>query len=476
MKCWQSAALAGCVLAYSANVFAVEYDIHAETYAQAYQARGPYGAPIISARRLTQILTFSTSHQFDDGRGPTVLFRFRLRFDGQFGDNCGGASGRCLDETNFDRTSDWVQGYARRSVDIPYAYLAVNGLAKGRVDFRLGRMMTTDVLGFFLHDGALTRFNVLPWLSLEAYGGLEVRGGFPLSDSRFERDGAARADRGAWDPSVAPWIADRPYAPIVALALEGRALGQYFARATYRRVWSREGVAEEKLGASVDAAPLVSLRLSGRAVFSVPQRLLSVLGISAEWRQARSLWSLRAGIERLRPSFDQTTIWNAFWMDPIDEARGVATVQLHPTTHITVTGLGRRYALSEAGPSANAASVVDQYTVGATGALTLQKPSWEFTVRGTAEGGSLAARGGVDVQTSFQPWRDRVLLNASISLWTNSEPLRAQRNGTSVAIVGGGVLRLTPFARLHVDAELDSNPMVGQRFRVMSSLVLSAQP
>lgn len=476
MNRWQSATIGCALIAYAPSVFAVEYDLHAETYAQAYQARGPFGAPVISARRLTQILTFSTSHSFEDGRGPTVLFRFRLRFDGEFGDNCGGASGRCLEEANFDRRSDWVQGFARRSVDVPYAYLAVQGLAKGRVDFRLGRMMTTDVLGFFLHDGGFVTVNLAPWFAVQAYGGLEVRGGFPLSDSRFERDGAARADRGAWDSTIAPWIADRPYAPVAAIAIEAKELGRYFARATYRRVFTSEGIAEEKVAASADATPHPEWRFSGRAVFSVPQRLLSVLGVSAEWHQLRSLWMIRAGIERLRPSFDQSTIWNSFWMDPVDEARGVASVQLHPTIQCTVTALARRYALSETGPSTHGTPVYDQYTVGGTGSFTLQKPSWEFTVRGTAEGGSLAARGGVELTTAIQPWRDRVQLNASVSLWTNSEPQRPLRNGMSVAVVGGGVVRLTPFARLHVDAEVDNNPMVGNRFRVMSTLVLSAQP
>ncbi len=454
---------------------AVEYDLTAETFAQAYQARGPYGAPVISARRLTQILSFSTSHRFDEGRGATVLFRFRLRFDGEFGDNCGGATGRCLEESNADRRTDWVPGFSRRSVDVPYAYVAINGLGKGRVDMMLGRIMTTDVLGFFLHDGGMLQVHLAPWILLQTYGGLEVRGGFPLSDSRFERDGATRADRGAWDGSRAPWIADRRYAPVVSMSIQAHQLGRYFARATYRRVQTSDGIAEEKLGASVDATPTAAIRLSGRAVFSVPQRQLSTLEVAADWRYSSRLL-LRLQLQRMRPTFDQTTIWNSFWMDPIDEARVVSALRLQPSMQITLNALARRYALSELGPSTNAATAVDQYTVGATGALSVQKPSWELCLRGTAEGGSVAARGGVDFTVAVQPWRDWLLLNASVSLWTNSEPLRPSRSGTSVALVGGTVVRLTPFARLHVDGELDSNPLVGQRFRVMSTLVLSAQP
>ncbi len=50
----------------------------------------------------------------------------------------------------------------------------------------------SDVLGWWSFDGALLRVTTPYYVQLEAYGGLEQRGGLPLSTSRFERQGIWR--------------------------------------------------------------------------------------------------------------------------------------------------------------------------------------------------------------------------------------------------------------------------------------------
>lgn len=454
---------------------AIEYDVNAESYAQAYQIRGPWGGPVLSARRFTQTLTLSLSHAFAD-RGPVLALRVRLRFDGEFGDSCGGAAARCLEETARERRTDFVPGYERRTVDLPYAYLDVSNLARGLFDLRVGRVVHSDVLGYFAYDGARLRAMLGSVATLEAYGGLEVRGGFSLSNARFERDGVFRADRSSWDNSLAPFVADRAYAPVFSASIETPRGLPAFARATYRRVWTRDGVSEERVGAAVDAQLHPRVRVDGRAAFSWIHRAFSVLGASVTYDHALRTFSLEASVERIRPTWDPSSIWASIWADAIDDARMRATIRPDDRWAISGAIYGRRYSLAESGASTNAASVSDSFNGGATVSLLRDTPSWDFGLRALGEGGATGARGGVDVDAALEPWGDRVRFDGRVSLWGNLDSLRPERSGPSLALVGGAAAKIGPIARLHIDGEYDLNAVAGHRFRAMATLSIGARP
>ncbi len=466
---------ASCVSLVSLSAGAIEYDVHAESFAQAYQVRGPFGTPVLSTRRFTQTLTLAVTHSFGE-RAPSLALRVRLRFDGEFGDSCGGLAGRCLEETTRERRTDFVPGFERRSVDLPYAYFDASNLFRGLLDVRVGRVLSSDVLGFFAFDGARARAYLGRFATVEVYGGLEVRGGFALSNARFERDGVLRLDRSAWEPSLAPFVTDSKHAPVVAVAIETAPWLPAFARATYRRVWTADGTSEERLGAAIDAQLHPRVRLEGRAAYSLPHRAFSVLGGSVRYENRMAGLSVDAGFERVRPTFDPSSIWASIWADSVDEARLRVASRARGPWMISAIAHGRRYAQAESGPSTNAPSSGDRWHGGATFSFVYDGTAWDLGARAVGEVGAVGARGGVDVDAAFEPWAGRLRFDGRASLWGNYDASRPERSGPTLALVAGAAAKLGPIAWLHVDGEYDANAIVGHRARVQATLVIGAQP
>jgi hypothetical protein len=470
-----SRAIFSIVLVCGASARAIEYAVDAQTVAQAYQVRAPFGGPVLSARRVTQTIGLSVAHAFG-ARGPRFSLRARLRIDGDFGDACGGAAARCLEETARERRTDFSPGFERRSIDVPFAYVDVSGLWGGAVDARAGRVMTADVLGFSLFDGARVRARFGAALTAEALVGLEVRRGFALSNGRFERDGVLRLDRAGWEPSLAPWVSDAIPAPLVGVAIETPEGLPAFARAVYRRVWTAEGVSEERAGASADAALHPWVRVRGTSAYSIPHRAFSVLGASVTVARPLAAWSVEGAIERVRPTFDPGSIWASLWADGTDEARARASLRAHERLALSVSAWGRRHALSESGPSRGAAWARDLYSAGCAWTAAYDAPAWDLGARAQVEAGSSGERGGLDVDGAIEPWGDRVRLDGRASLWWQRDAIRADRSGLSLSVVGGAATRLGALAWVHLDGEYDRNAIVGDRFRVSATLAVGASP
>ncbi|MDP3278106.1 MAG: hypothetical protein Q8Q09_23170 [Deltaproteobacteria bacterium] len=463
-------------LTWSKRASAVEYDIDTQTLAQAWQWRSPWGGPVISRRTLNELVTVSLVHR-GGPRDPVARLHFRLRFDNDFGDACDGIASRCLEETAPERRTDYVPGLVRRSIDLPYAYLDVSNLLRGALEARVGRMVHVDALGFFAFDGARLRVALGSYAIAEVYAGLEVRNGFALSSGRFERDGVSRADRSSWPLSLAPSVKQNLYAPVVAAALETPAFLQTFARATYRRVWTSEGIAEEKLGASVESSVHPLVQLSGRTVYSLPQRQLSELRASVSVRTERNSLRAEAQIQRIRPSFDLTAIWSAFWVDAVDEGSLTLIAVPSPSLSLRTWINARRYATAEGGPSLGAASTADSWLGGGgTSVSYFPRRSLQLELRAQGEGAAFAARGGLDAQVLFAPWGQRLLFDARASLWANHDPSRIARSGAFSSLVAGASLALGPGVRLHADVQHDHSASVGHRIRVGLSLVIGVQP
>ncbi len=462
-------------LLWSKTVRAVEFAVEAHTAAQAYQIRSPVGGPVLSARRVTQTLGLSATHAFGR-RGPRFTLRARLRIDGDFGDACGGSAARCLEETTRERRTDFVPGFERRSVDLPYAYVELAGLWDGGLDVRVGRVMVSDVLGFFLFDGAKARARLGDVVVAEALAGLEVRRGFGLSNGRFERDGVLRLDRSGWEPGLAPYVSDAVPAPMVAVALETPAGLPAFARAVYRRVWSVDGVSEERVGAAVDASVHPWVRLRGAAAYSLPHRAFSVLGGSVSVSKPFAPWSLEGSLERLRPTWDPSSIWAALWADGTDEARVRGGLRLGERLALSAAYWARRHALSESGPSRGASWATDLFSAGGSLSMGMDAAAWDFGARVQAESGSAGARAGVDLDGAISPWGERLRLDGRASLWWQRDAIRADRSGLSLSLVAGAATQLGALAWLHVDGEYDRNAIVGDRFRVSATLAVGATP
>jgi hypothetical protein len=258
------------LFAWCSDARAADIDVQSDTSAQFYDVRSPTGETILNRRRLTSTLSVSGFDLIDrplsDPSAPQLLLRARVRYDGDYG-----ANGGETDVTNFGRL---VPGFNPQQVDLMYGYVEGRRFLKGLVGFKIGRQYVTDVLGWYSFDGGEVRLTLPFNLAVEGYGGLEQRGGFPLSTSRFESDGVWRGNRAGYDPSLYPAFQQNDVAPVVAAAVEATGVTWLHARLTYRRVldtgasntsefasglytpatYSGTRISSEKLGYSIDAA------------------------------------------------------------------------------------------------------------------------------------------------------------------------------------------------------------------------------
>lgn len=445
---------------------AVDVEMRAETLTQGYQVRGLSGAPVLSMRRLTQTLSLAGAAPPSDRHGVRVTFRAQLRIDSDFGSACDPGTDRCLDELNLARSTDFSPLFARRALDLPFAWVDVENLGRGRADLRLGRQLVVDAMGFLLLDGARARLHLGPSAVLEAYGGLEARGGFPLTNGRYERDGLTRVDRAGWDPTLAPQVLDRAMAGVAGVAMEAVVSGRLRARAGWRRVWNDDGVSEEKAAAEVSLTLSTSTRILAEGVYAIPQRSVSAASLALEWVGPRG-HVFGAELARSRPVFDLAAVWSSFWVDPTDDLRVHAEFPLSASMRITAAGTVRRYALSESDPR-----VPDAWAVGGGLSWRYRRGRHELSASGRGEGGGPGWRAGVDA--TWRAWilRDRLRADFGASYWSVGDSLRPDRDLESFAFLAGLSLRLGRIATVSANVEDDVNRLVGHRIRAVAVLQL----
>ncbi len=448
---------------------AFDAEVRADTQAQAYQVRGPAGTPVLSLRRFTETLTLGAVERVD--HHVTWTLRARLRVDSDFGTACDPTTDRCLDELNRSRAAEFAPLAARRTLDLPFAYLEGSGLLRGTTTVRLGRQLVTDALGMFLFDGVRVRARLADVALVEVYGGLETRAGFPLSNGRYERDGIVRADRTGWDPTLAPQVRAPSLAGAVAASLETAGDGVLFARATYRRVWGADGIAEEKLGLSADLTPSDAWRVWAEAVHAIPQRSLASLALGVTHSHANGR-VLAFELSRWRPTFDLTAIWSSFWTDPVDDARARAELPLGGDWKLLLALTGRRYALSESASSPDGDALPDVWTVGGDAGLARRSLRTEASLRAHGEGGGLGARVGADLVARTWLSSLPVRLDGSLSAWWVDDALRPDRSLTSFAVVVGAMVRMGRVADVALNLEDDINRIVGHRLRAVAVVTL----
>ncbi len=462
-------ALALVTLAAPEPASAFDAEVHANTQAQAYQVRGPADATLLSLRRITQTLTLSAVER--TRRYGTWTVRARLRVDSDFGSSCDPTTDRCLDELNRSRAADFAPLFARRAIDLPWAYLEGDGVFGGTTNVRIGRQLVVDPLGFFLFDGARVRLRVADRVIFEAYGGLETRAGFPLSNGRYERDGLQRVDRTGWDPTLVSGVQDRALAGAVAAAIETAGDGPVFARATWRRVWSADGVAEEKLGASVDVTLSPAWRAYAEAVHSIPQQMVANLTLGAAFADARDR-SFGVELSRWRPTFDLTSVWASFWVDPSDDARLRVGLPLGRGWTLLASAFGRRYALSESPASPGSNALDDAWAGGGDAGVSLRRPRYEAALRAHGEGGEIGTRAGADLTGRMWLRWQVVRVDAGVSAWWVDDPLRPERSVASLGINAGALVRVGRVADLQLSFEDDVNRIVGHRLRAVALVTL----
>jgi len=370
---------------------AADFEVQAETAAQAYQVTSPWGDIVLDRRRLMQTLglsVYSLQGKYEPGR-PDFSVTMKLRLNADFGINENHAGEPAGSETSFDATGRrYVPGLEEAPLDLMYAYVEGRNLARGWLGFRLGRQYMSDVLGWWSFDGGLVRVTTPFFVQAELYGGLEQRGGFALSTGRFERNGIWRGSHAGFGSEAGqPSVTDYPSyqyaqpAPAFGIALASAGPQWVHGRASYRRVYNTGTSITQQFPSPADAGvaggyPAVrGTRISSDrlgyaadlnfsaagAPFRAP---LGVKGGFAYDLYANTMANAYGGIEAYLgqkatigadvdyylPTFDADSIWNWFTHGPNTTITGRAAVRFTRRFDVSAQG-GARLWTTEGDPA-----------------------------------------------------------------------------------------------------------------------------
>ncbi len=484
---------------------ALDAEVSANTAAQAYSLRSPFGDPILYRRRITQTLGLGVYKLIEDEKpgGPQLFVKLRMRFDADLGVD--------QSETGYSRGdagSRYVPGLREAPLDLMYGYVEGRNLAGGWLGFRLGRQYVTDALGWWSFDGGMVRIQA-PYVHVEAYGGFEQRAGLPLSIGRYERGGVWRGDRDAIkdSPDVYPMFQKAHLAPAFGAAIESAGPQWIHARVDYRRVYNTGEVvtssipdasgkfktidetrtSSERVGFAVDSTIGEVAAAKGGVIYDFYNQLFSAYYLNLDGFVGSKV-TVGAEFDYFRPTFDADSIWNWFTHSPVTTATGRVGVKATEEIDVAASGGVRWWETDDdpANPATlapeNAGRLLDQGTpadpeggkakklldvvANANGRYRWSKGV--ATVRGVLETGERGRREGVDLggERRFSGGLYGVSLRTSLFDWRDD--LRPDRSATSFGYVLGGAWRPSPKAEMMLEWEHNMNHLVGQRFRILA--------
>lgn len=481
----------------------LDAEITSETAAQFYEMRSPSGQTIIARRRLTTTLGIAAydlgASEADAPGAPTLTFRARLRYDADYGGSA--------EETAANRPDSLVPGFSRGPVDLMYGYIEGRRFFGGPLGFRLGRQYVTDSLGWWSFDGGLAKVTTPFYFAIEAYGGLEQRGGMPFSTSRYERDGIWRGDRTGYDrdPSLYPSFQANDVAPAIGAAVESAGLTWLHARLAYRRVYntgastvssfantraagsSYDGtrISQERVGYSIDATrSTLGGAKAGFAYDLYAKRLANVFA-SVDWFASPTV-TVSVDYDFYQPTFDGDSIWNFFLAMPMNDLGLRASWD--PTARLGVSASARARAFTlQTGPERGLAYASSPNSLAASNVYPTSSldpmGGGNVAARYRVGEGVVGARGAVDVHGSGSRFgldlyaertlETRYVLQARSGVWHWSDELRDDRDATNIGYVLGAGYKLFPRSLLLADFQHDMNRLAGQRFRAMLWLTVA---
>jgi hypothetical protein len=408
-----------------------------------------------------------------------------------------------------------------------YAYVEGRNLMNGWLGFRAGRQYVVDALGWWSFDGALARVTTPFFVQAELYGGLEQRGGLPLSTSRYERQGVWRGNHvGFGTAADQPSVTDYPSyqyaqaAPAFGFAVETNGPSWIHGRLSYRRVYntgtsvtqqfpdptggyrtvSGSRLSQERLGYALDLSRANLGAIKGGVTYDFyNQTVGSYYGGVEAYLGTRV--TVGADIDYFVPTFDADSIFNWFTKSPITSI--TARVWAAPTRRLDIAASGgvRLWVVdgdpSTWGPAQCLASGLcspgqeidpgtaksftrdeDNRAISTTiDALANVSGRYRFGtadlgLRGSMQAGARGHTGGADVTAEKRFDGGRYRTYGRVSLYDWSDPLRPDRDATSFGYVLGAGVRPVQSADLRLEWEHDMNRLVGQRFRIVALLNL----
>lgn len=487
------AILAGATITFAApDARAVDPEVTSDTAAQFYDVRSPTGQTVLMRRRVTTTLGVSAYDLYDsadDPNGPSLSFRARMRYDADYG-----GAGSETDPTN----AGVVPGFDRGPIDLMYGYVEGRRFLKGWLGFKLGRQYVVDSLGWWSFDGGQVKITTPYYFAAEVYGGLEQRGGMPLSTPRYERDGIWRGDRSNYDPSLYPSFQPNDVAPALGAALESAGFPWLHGRLTYRRVYNTGAsnvsqfanglrapstydgtrISQERIGYGFDGTLSEIGGLKGGMAYDLYNARFANVFASVDAFVHKRV-TVSVDYDYYQPTFDADSIWNFFMAMPMNDL-GVRAAW-DATNHLDFSAGARARAFSLQtenekldNPSSPNGLQDGNYfpksglDVMGGGNLAAR---WHFGegmvgARGAADFASNGHRLGLDFYGE-RTVETRFILSARTGVWQWDDNLRTDRDATSFQYVLGGGYKLWQRSKVFADFEHNINRIAGQRFRAM---------
>jgi hypothetical protein len=500
-----SGAVFGAIGLVSTSAVAVEPEVTSDSAAQQYDVRSPTGATVLDRTRFTSTLGVNLYDILGQDTlrrdGPELDFRARVRYDADYGISSG--------ETDPTQYATFVPGVQDTSglVDVMYAYIEGRRFAHGVLGFKLGRQYMVDALGWWSFDGAEVKATLPYFFAVEGYGGLEVRGGLPLSTPRFEAGGVWRGNRSSFDPSLYPQFQPADVAPAFGAAIESSGVTWLHSRLTYRRVYDTGsvGVAEfanpnlppgpnstydatristDKIGYAVEAdLRKVGAIKAGLAYDLYNVKFTQIYGSLDVFATKRL--TVSADYDYYAPTFDADSIWNVFASEPIND---VSLRGAYNQGHLSLSAgaHARIYDIYTSNPNPGSSSPNLQATSTSTplgtyptnghpfdeGGDVGAKYKWgegHLALRGAADFGDAGDRVGGDL-SGQRVLETRYVLAARLGVWQWDDKLRPDRDATNFGYMLGTGYRFASRCQAMFEWQHDMNRLVGQRFRALLTL------
>jgi hypothetical protein len=484
-------------------------DLTSDSAAQFYDVRSPTGEQVLDRRRLTTMLGVGLYDllpaQMGDPQAPEMSFRMRLRYDADFG-----ASGDVQDPT---KTGVFVPGFqgATGAVDLMYGYLEGRRFLKGLLGFKLGRQYVVDSLGWWSFDGGEVSVTTPFYVKAELYGGLEERGGLPLSTARFESDGVWRGDRTNFDPSLYPAFQPAAIAPAFGVALESTGVTWIHGRLSYRRVYDTGAsnvseftsglyapaiynsprISSDRLGYAVDATFAGVGGAKAGIVYDFYQNDVTSMYASLDANVGPKV-TVSADYDYYVPSFDGDSIWNFFAGEPMNDVGLRGSVKVNDQVSVAggaqvkvfqvmtgplSTAVGYQPFVNYTALSGQPNSVIyptngHPFDEGADLSARYRTGLTTVTLHGAGNFGDEGDRAGADVAAS-RIFEDHYVGSVRTGVWQWKDDLRPDRDATSFNYVLGLGYKFFQRSQASVEWEHDMNRIAGQRFRIMAMLSLA---
>ena len=315
-------------LAGSAHAAAFHVDARTESSfydLRVYRDRDPDSPQLLPRRRLVQYLGLGA---FELVKGEQVGFEGSLRFYTDLGMS--------------QKEAELLDGRPASQVDLLHAAVYWKNV-RGVADFKLGRQIDLDELDFLAFDGLKATVRTPFHFSLEAYGGLMVKGTSFLGSPAMQIDGVRESDDrrlrlekttpctppntvcadpelGALEPlyGVRLQLTDVPlgtvrigYRTALLLPRNSGANDPYGAAKTRKDL--------ERFGASFQLRPMLGLRGYGGIDYDLIQGNLAQARLGARYDQ--ELFAVLVEGLRLAPIFSADSIWAYFATGARDEVR-----------------------------------------------------------------------------------------------------------------------------------------------------------